>query len=580
MRKHFVHTQTVFLDAAATFLGQFLWGSGRRRASTASQRGRPSRCLPNAWQVAGRTPQPHQRQNVAVFADLLQRCWAHVLADFAADLLHCHFWSKPGVGCALGLRYLSFPETRDGFWANWVFNFVAHPVANYIVARGVIGWFARQILWDLESRSSLCKTERSRIKQQIGKVLNLAPIADSLWCVSEHFLFSLASIYPIPFSVPLSCIPGAFLSMGVFYRLLSKEVRVLQSTAKFFRFTFCTLSGFCLLYAGMVFYTAFFGQVEMGMQLVMSFSVSAVEFLMGKVIQKLGNWWNVPIHIVRELATCMKLPVIIFKASILSEVKGLWVFLSMVLPEVLQVGCSVMMVLFDLLSSNTQIQEAFATVRSRQQFVQACCISYYEFKCVQQRLKHIVQSCKTTSKKDLERMAWTWRNDHDLLNEISSSLTATVMLEVCEVMAPVIYIGLLLCLRSNTFLANNASYFLGLANANFQESLIANSFSLLLEASLLLVTELCVRAVIGMSFCSFIGSVLRCDFRFWLSTLSMAYIAWLTMVVQHTGHDLKFQFSWLPWGRNGLRWAKYLVRLAYSHILPIWDEYGWMKINV
>ncbi|CAL1173875.1 unnamed protein product [Cladocopium goreaui] len=286
--------------------------------------------------------------------------------------------------------------------------------------------------------------------------------------------------------------------------------------------------------------------VEMGMQLVMSFSVSAVEFLMGNVIQKLGNWWNVPIHIVRELGTCMKLPVIVFKASILSEAKGLWVFLSMVLPEVLQVGCSVMMVLFNLLSNNTQIQEAFATVRSRQQFVQACCISYYEFKCVQQRLKHIVQSCKTTSKKDLERMAWTWRNDHDLLNEISSSLTATVMLEVCEVMAPVIYIGLLLCLQSNTFLANNASYFVGLANANFQESLIANSFSLLLEASLLLVTELCVRAVIGMSFCSFIGSVLRCDFRFWLSTLSMAYIAWLTMVVQHTGHDLKFQFSWLP----------------------------------
>jgi len=444
--------------------------------------------------------------------------------------------------------YVIFPFQKPemGFRANWVFNFVAHPVANYIVARGVIGWFARQILWDLESRSSLCKTERSRIKQQIGKVLNLAPIADSLWCVSEHFLFSLANIYPIPFSVPLSCIPGAFLSMGVFYRLLSKEVRVLQSTAKSFRFTFCTLSGFCLLYAGMLFYTAFFGQVEMGMQLVMSFSVSAVEFLMGNVIQKLGNWWNVPIHIVRELGTCMKLPVIVFKASILSEAKGLWVFLSMVLPEVPQVGCSVMMVLFNLLSNNTQIQEAFATVRSRQQFVQACCISYYEFKCVQQRLKHIVQSCKTTSKKDLERMAWTWRNDHDLLNEISSSLTATVMLEVCEVMAPVIYIGLLLCLQSNTFLANNASYFVGLANANFQESLIANSFSLLLEASLLLVTELCVRAVIGMSFCSFIGSVLRCDFRFWLSTLSMAYIAWLTMVVQHTGHDLKFQFSWLP----------------------------------
>ena len=141
----------------------------------------------------------------------------------------------------------------------------------------------------------------------------------------------------------------------------------------------------------------------------------------------------------------------------------------------------------------------------------------------------------------------TWSHeDVYLLNAITSSFSAIVMLEVCEVMAPAIFILLLLCLRSNTFLGQNSEYFVGLADANVEDSLIRNGYSFLVEAFVLLMTDVCMRAVVGVSFLSFIHLVLRCDFSFWLSTLSMAYVAWLTMMVDHTGHDLKFQFLWLP----------------------------------
>eukprot|EP00435_Cladocopium_sp_Y103_P063131 s2052_g24.t1 len=291
--------------------------------------------------------------------------------------------------------------------------------------------------------------------------------------------------------------------------------------------------------------------MEMGVQLVMNLTLSTLEFLVITTCRTWGKRWNIPVHIVREIRTCIKLPVIIFKASMLSEAKGIWVFLSMVLPEALQVLSSVGLVLFDLLSNNQETEQALAManirqIRSTQQVAQTCRKSYRGLKGVRQRLKDIAQSCKKISKKDLNQMTWT-KEDVDLLNEVSSSLSSVVMLEVCEVVAPLIYIALLLCLQSSTFLGNNVSYFLGLANANFEQSLIANSYSLLLEAILLLVTEVCMRTLIGMSFCSFIGFVLRCDFSFWLSTLSMAYVGWLTMLVQHSGHDFKFQFSWLPW---------------------------------
>lgn len=120
------------------------------------------------------------------------------------------------------------------------------------------------------------------------------------------------------------------------------------------------------------------------------------------------------------------------------------------------------------------------------------------------------------------------------------------MLEVCEVMAPAIFVILLMCLRSNTFLAQNESFFLGLAEANFQESLIRNAYSLLLEVAMLVATDLFSRKTIGLSFVSVMRSVLQCDFSFWLSTLSAAYVGWLTVLVRHTGHDMNFKFLWLP----------------------------------
>ena len=479
-------------------------------------------------------------------SDRDSRCWRILLpiccmTIFSASLALFVLWA---------FVLFPFQKPEMGFWGNWMFNFVAHPVANYIVARGVIGWFARQILWDLESRPSLCKAQRPEITRQVERSLHLAPIADSLWCASEHVLLSFANVYPIPFSTVLSCGPAAFVSMGVFYLLLPKEVRALQSTVSFAKFTSSSWSAYFFVYAGMLFYTAFFSKVEMGVQLAMSFALSTIELTLATISRALGTRWNIPVHLVREMRTGIKLPVIIFKASMLSEAKGIWVFLSLVLPEAVQILGSVGLVLFDLLSNNGETEQALAmanirNIRSTQQVAQTCRTSYRGLKGVRRRLKEIAQSCEQISKKDLHQISWAME-DIKLLNEVSSSLSAVVMLEVCEIMAPLIYICLLLCLQSSTFLGHNSSYFLGLADANLEESLIANSYSLLLEVILLLVTELCMRAVIGMSFCSFIGFVLRCDFSFWLSTLSMAYVGWLTMLVQHTGHDFKFQFSWLP----------------------------------
>ena len=457
-----------------------------------------------------------------------------------------------GFGVLLSLlvlwAYVVFPfqKPEQGFLENWVFNFVAHPVANYIVARGGAEWFARQVLSDLEERSELQKGRREKIRARIKRSVCWVPLVDSLACAAEHSIFAAAKIYPMPFSTVLSCMPGASLSLVVLYLVLPKEVRVLDNTMAFFKFTVSTWAAFCSFYIIMLFYTAMFPSLGIEMQVAMSLLVSAIELVVCSGVLALGWRWNVHRDFMREMRTCMKLPVIIIKAANLSEAKGFSVVLSMMMPEIMQVGRSIILILLDLASSGILDQAVFKQTmrRSRQHFHQQCQGILSEMKLLRQKMKDIGKTCQSLKQEEIQNMTWS-EEEILLLNEVSSSLSAVVMLEVCEVMGPAIYMSLLLCLQSNTVLGQNRSFFLGLANAKLEESLILNGLSLLLEAGMLLSTDLFIRALIGLNFVSLIRAILWCDFSFWLSTLSMAYVAWLTMMVEHTGHDFRFQFHWI-----------------------------------
>ncbi|CAK9090510.1 unnamed protein product [Durusdinium trenchii] len=439
--------------------------------------------------------------------------------------------------------FFPFQLPQVGFWENWIFNFVAHPVGNYIVARAPMGWFARQIMWHLQSDRSLGKEQRREITKRLQRCLRWVPLVDSLWCATEHIIFAGFHIFPVPFATVLSCIPAAWVSMAVFYRVLPSEARTLPSTLDSLKFTMCAWMGYCTTFIVMLFYTAFFPTATTEVQLAMSCSIAFLEWLVVKVVFGLGKHWRVPEHLMREMRTAMRLPVIVFKAMILSEAKGIVVIASMIVPEVIAVFSSFVVVVIDLTSETNKLR--LTHLRSSRQLVRGAHGLFHNLRALRKRLAEIHGNCQQITLQEFRDATWSAQEIH-LLNEVSSSLSTIIMLEVCEVMAPAIFVILLMCLRSNTFLAQNESFFLGLAEANFQESLIRNAYSLLLEVAMLVATDLFSRKTIGLSFVSVMRSVLQCDFSFWLSTLSAAYVGWLTVLVRHTGHDMNFKFLWLP----------------------------------
>ena len=105
---------------------------------------------------------------------------------------------------------LPLASPGDGFWANWAFNFLAHPILNYVMARGQLAVMAR----------AFSQEDRRRIRW----INRLVPLVDPALCLLLHLLLSLADVYPIPAAPVLSCIPALIGSMVCYLRMLPRDL--------------------------------------------------------------------------------------------------------------------------------------------------------------------------------------------------------------------------------------------------------------------------------------------------------------------------------------------------------------------
>lgn len=124
------------------------------------------------------------------------------------------------------------------------------------------------------------KEQRREITKRLQRCLRWVPLVDSLWCATEHIIFAGFHIFPVPFATVLSCIPAAWVSMAVFYRVLPSEARTLPSTLDSLKFTMCAWMGYCTTFIVMLFYTAFFPTATTEVQLAMSCSIAFLESLL------------------------------------------------------------------------------------------------------------------------------------------------------------------------------------------------------------------------------------------------------------------------------------------------------------
>ncbi|CAE7673815.1 unnamed protein product, partial [Symbiodinium necroappetens] len=122
---------------------------------------------------------------------------------------------------------LSSPER--GFWGNWTFNLLAHPVLNYVIARGQIEVITR----------AFTHQERARIRW----IVRLAPLVDPPLCLLAHLIFAFAGMYPIPAAPILSCIPALFGSIYVYWWMVPKDFKTPGARPLSFNVDLCNRRG-------------------------------------------------------------------------------------------------------------------------------------------------------------------------------------------------------------------------------------------------------------------------------------------------------------------------------------------------
>ena len=161
--------------------------------------------------------------------------------------------------CAL----IPMEPTQSGFWANWKFNLLAHPVLNYVIARGQLECMSR----------AFSREDRSRIRW----IVRMVPLADSVYCLLAHLIASFAGVYPIPVAPALSCIPGLWCSMALYWRLLPQEILTPEARL-FMKFNFFNWGSWLSQFAILVVWMARFPTISEHFQALSAFGYCALKY--------------------------------------------------------------------------------------------------------------------------------------------------------------------------------------------------------------------------------------------------------------------------------------------------------------
>ncbi|CAE7536477.1 unnamed protein product [Symbiodinium necroappetens] len=251
-------------------------------------------------------------------------------------LLDCCVDGSPALvragktGCVLvGLLFLlpllsfvptliPFPEPSDGFLSNWAYNFVAHPLLNYVLARATMELLARAV----ESK------ERPRLRW----MLHLVPLVDPILCLSIHSVASFLGVFPLPYSAFTSCLPGV-LGVLLVARVLMPEDLLTEDVLRFMKFIVFIWLVWAVQFLVLMIWLLTFPLLPDVQQALSSFVVTGMLIFFGWAMELVGAWQGVPKYHVTELKPMMYFISFLFTAALYSSAKAWWIFALMAAQE-------------------------------------------------------------------------------------------------------------------------------------------------------------------------------------------------------------------------------------------------------
>ncbi|CAE7353264.1 unnamed protein product [Symbiodinium sp. CCMP2592] len=367
---------------------------------------------------------------------------------------------------------LPLPRPSEGLWANWVFLVFTHPALNYIAA-----WFnLKQI-----SRA-LPRQERVEFEHRLPVVALILPCL----CALIHIAFYLAGFFPTPVSIFTSCVPAG-LSTSIIAIYLSPGQRevLVRSTVHMHVIMI-------LLFVQICFHIFQWRAFPYITALEQSFSVvlvSLVPFVLSRACVAFGDrLCKLPRKYLEESKIHFAFLSFLFSALLMSSARNLTAVMVIVMVD----AAKALFTGLGLLEKTTQV--CFGPRHSLKRRIE----QYHE---LLQRLKFLHVSTKSMKSEQLWDV-YTTPIDAETYLQFSTGFVNLAVVELCELMVPVIFI-FMYALFSNDVLGANRNYFLLYADEGGDESMVngimGNLVALSVEAFVFSVLELATRVGTGFS---------------------------------------------------------------------------------
>ncbi|CAK9101049.1 unnamed protein product [Durusdinium trenchii] len=210
---------------------------------------------------------------------------------------------------SFGVMLLPFAPVEAGFHQNWVFNYLAHPILNYITARAYL---------ELGLRRPLEPSEKHRVNW----IVRCFPLVDTVVCLSAHYIAHMFGMYPLPFIVSTVCLPSMWISMMLASYFVPRELMT-PTVRIYMRFASFELLFWGVQFVILMLWLLVFPTLPVAFQLMSSIAVTGMLSGAGWIMGKIGhNYLGVPEYITEEAKVIILFLAFLFSAALLSSAKN------------------------------------------------------------------------------------------------------------------------------------------------------------------------------------------------------------------------------------------------------------------
>ena len=176
---------------------------------------------------------------------------------------------------SFGVLLLPLAPPEAGFLANWVFNYISHPILNYLTSRALV-------------EMSLVRALEPHLRPSVAWIPRWFPLLGSASCLTFHIISNSLGQFPMPFVVSTSCIPSMWITLVVSSQFLPSEFCT-PSSRNHFWFTNLTMFIWALQFVVLFVWLLTFPELPVALQLLSCGVVTAILSAAGWLVNEVGR---------------------------------------------------------------------------------------------------------------------------------------------------------------------------------------------------------------------------------------------------------------------------------------------------